>query len=144
MKNNDYHKTMTVDASAEEAMRKISEVNGWWAKNFIGKADNLHDKFSVRFGETYVDFQVSDLIPDRKVVWKVTDCHLHWIKAQKEWMDTEVVFELSKKGNETRIDFTHIGLVPGVECYHDCEVGWNGHLTGSLVEFINGGVGTPQ
>ncbi|HVT86901.1 MAG TPA: hypothetical protein VHD35_16980 [Chitinophagaceae bacterium] len=144
MKKNNYHRTITVNASAEEAMKKISQVNGWWAKNFTGKAEKLNDTFSVHFGKTFVDFKISELIPGKKVVWKVTDCNLHWIKNKKEWNGTEVVFEISEKKNATQIDFTHIGLVPGVECYNDCEVGWTGHITNSLVKFINEGKGMPE
>jgi hypothetical protein len=144
MKNNNFHRTITVHASPEEAMDKISHVNLWWAKNFKGKAGRPGDSFTVRFGETFVDFKVSELVPNKKVVWKVTDCNLHWINDKKEWNGTDVVFDISKKGNETQIDFTHVGLVPGVECYKDCEVGWNGHVTNSLVKLINEGKGVPE
>jgi len=144
MEKKNFHATIKVNATAEEALKKISQVNGWWAKKFTGKAGNMNDKFSVHFGETYVDFQISELVPGKKVVWKVTDCNLHWIKTKKEWNGTEVVFEISEKKNSTQIDFTHIGLVPGVECYNDCEVGWTGHITESLVKFINEGKGMPE
>ena len=140
----DFHRTITVNASPKEAIKKISQVNSWWAKNFTGSAEKLDDKFTVRFGETFVDFLISEVIPDKKVVWKVTDCNLHWIKAKKEWTNTEVVFEISTENHKTRIDFTHLGLVPGVECYDDCEEGWTGHLTKSLVNFINQGKGMPE
>ena len=136
-----FHLIIEVKASAQEAMKKIAQVNGWWAKNFKGKAEKLNDKFSVHFGETFVDFQVSELVPNQKVVWKVTDCNLHWINDKKEWNGTEVVFEVSEKKNTTQIKFTHIGLVAGVECYESCEVGWIGHVTESLVKFINEGKG---
>jgi len=144
MENKNFHRTITVNASAAEAMKKISRVNGWWAKNFKGSAEKLNDKFSVHFGETFVNFQISELVPDKKVVWTVTDCNLHWIKAKKEWNNTNVVFEIAPGNNKTRIDFTHVGLVPGVECYNDCEVGWNGHVTESLAAFINDGKGKPE
>ncbi|MBS1654811.1 MAG: SRPBCC domain-containing protein [Bacteroidetes bacterium] len=144
MENKNFHRTIVVNASSEEVMKKINKVNGWWAKNFTGKAENLNDKFSVHFGKTFVDFQISELVPDKRLVWKVTDCNLDWIKTKKEWNDTEVVFEISSKNNSTQIDFTHIGLVPGAECYKDCEVGWNGHVTVSLVNFINEGKGQPE
>jgi len=140
----DFHRTIMVTASPAEAMKKISQVNGWWAKSFSGSAEKLNDEFTVRFGETFVDFRISELVPDKKVVWKVTDCNLHWIKTKKEWNGTQVVFEISPEKNKTKIDFTHIGLVPGVECYKDCEVGWDGHITNSLVNFINEGKGQPQ
>ena len=84
------------------------------------------------------------MIPNKKVVWKVTDCNLQWINNKKEWNGNEVVFEISPENNKTRIDFTHIGLVPGVECYNDCEVGWNKHLTKGLADFINEGKGQPE
>ncbi len=144
MEKKNFHRTITVNASAEEAMKKINQVNLWWAKKVKGKTEKLDDKFTVDFGETYVDFQISELVPNKKVTWKVTDCNLHWIKAKKEWNGTEVVFEISQKRNATQIDFTHIGLVPGVECYNDCEVGWNSHITNSLVKFINEGKGMPE
>ena len=144
MENKNFHRSLRVNASAEEAFKKISEVNKWWAKKVKGKTEKLNDKFTVDFGDTFVDFQISELIPDKKVVWIVTDCNLHWIKTKKEWVGTEVVFEVSEKGNTSQIDFAHIGLVPGVECYNDCEVGWNGHITNSLVKFINEGKGMPE
>jgi len=143
MANKNFHTTIRVNASAEEAMKKISHVNKWWAKKVKGKTENLHDKFTVDFGETFVDFQISQLIPNKKVVWKVTDCNLHWINDKKEWNGTEVVFEISEKNNASQIDFTHVGLVPGVECYEECEPGWTEHVTVSLVKFINEGKGQP-
>ena len=83
METKNFHRTITVNASPEEAMKKINQVNKWWAKNFNGKAEKLNDKFTVDFGKTFVDFQISELVPNKKVVWKVTDCNLHWINNQK-------------------------------------------------------------
>jgi hypothetical protein len=36
MKKQDFHRTITVKASAKEAFEKIAEVGDWWAKSFIG------------------------------------------------------------------------------------------------------------
>jgi hypothetical protein len=71
MEKKNFHRTITVNASAEEAMKKIAQVNLWWAKNFKGMAEKPGDTFTVRFGETFVDFQISELVPNKKVVWKV-------------------------------------------------------------------------
>jgi hypothetical protein len=49
-------------------MKKISQVNLWWAKDFSGKAEKLNDKFTIRFGHTFVDFQIGELVPDKKIV----------------------------------------------------------------------------
>jgi len=50
MEKKDYHRTITVNSSAEEAMKKIGQVNLWWAKNFKGTADKLDDKFRYTLG----------------------------------------------------------------------------------------------
>jgi len=144
MQKQDFHLTVNVQSSASEALNKINHVNQWWAKNVIGSSDKRGDKFTVDFGKTFVDFQISELIPEKKVVWKVTDCNLHWIDNKKEWNGTEVVFELSEKKNTTQINFTHIGLVPQSECFGNCEAGWTEHITVSLVKLINEGKGDPQ
>jgi len=139
MENKDFYRTITVNASAKEAMKKISQVNFWWKKDFSGSTDKLNDEFTVPFGEpSFVDLVISEFVPNKKVVWKVTDCYLPWFQDKNEWNNTEVVFELSEENGKTRIDFTHIGLVPEVECYDVCEKGWNGHID-NLVKFINEG-----
>ena len=139
-----FHTTIKVNANTEGVTKKINQVNQWWAKNVKGETDNLHDKFTVDFGSTWVDFQITELIPNKKVVWKVLDCNLEWIKNKKEWNGTEVVFEISEIKNESQIEFTHLGLIPSFECYEDCKVGWTEHVTESLLMFINEGKGMPQ
>jgi hypothetical protein len=149
MENKSFHRTITVNASPVEAMKKISQVNLWWKTGCSGSVEKLNDKFTVPFGElngdkSFVDFIVNEFVPNKKVVWKFTDCNLPWFKDKQEWNNTEVVFEISPENNKTKIDFTHIGLVPGIECYEACEKGWDGHVTKSLVSFINEGKGMPQ
>ena len=146
LKNNDqnFHRTITVNASAKESMKKISQIDQWWKKDFSGSAEKLNDTFNVPFGEpSFVDFVVSEFAPGKKVAWKVTDCYLPWFKDKKEWNNTEVVFELSQENGKTKIDFTHVGLVPGIECYDVCEKGWDGHIN-TLGNFINEGKGLPE
>jgi hypothetical protein len=139
--NNNYHQNIVANASAAEAMKKISQINRWWKKDFTGSAEKLNDTFTVPFGEpSFVDFVVSELIPDKKIVWKVIDCYLPWFKNKKEWNNTEVIFQLSEESGKTKIDFTHVGLVPEVECYDVCEKGWNGHIN-TLGQLINEGKG---
>jgi hypothetical protein len=149
MENKNYHRTIMVNASLEEAMKKISQIKSWWRKDFSGIAENLNDKFTVPFGElngeiAFVDFMITELVPNKKVVWKVTDCYLPWFKDKKEWNNTEVIFILSEENGTTTIDFTHIGLVPEVDCYEVCEKGWDGVITRDLVKFMNEGKVLPQ
>jgi len=139
-----YHSSIVVNAKANEAYNKISHVNEWWAANFEGSAKNAGDVFTVRWGETFVTFKIADAVPGKTVTWVVTDCHLPWLKDKKEWNDTKVVFEISEENGVTKVDMTHIGLTPEVECYGDCETGWNHYIKKSLPKFIEEGLGVLQ
>jgi hypothetical protein len=140
----DFSLGLTVKAPAKEAMKKIAQVNKWWAKNFEGKAAKLNDEFTVNFGDTFVDFKISECVPDKSITWLVTDCNLGWIKARKEWKGTECIWTLTEKGGKTIIDFVHKGLTPESECYESCKPGWTGHLKNSLVKLIDEGKGFPE
>jgi hypothetical protein len=140
----DYHCSFTADVPAKEAFEKIARVGDWWAVDFKGSAKKTGDVFTVIFGETFVDFKISEAIPDKKIVWQVTDCNLHWIDNKKEWNGTEVVWEVSSDNGLTRVDMTHVGLVPGVECYEMCEPGWTHHIKDSLLKLITTGKGLPE
>jgi hypothetical protein len=144
IKNKSFHRTITANASAEKAFEKIAKVGDWWAKSFVGKALNVGDTFRIEFGTTWVNFKITEAIPNKKIVWFVTDCYLPWLKDKTEWTNTEVVFELSSDNNKTKIDFTHIGLIPEIECYENCEQGWTRFVTISLLKFINEGQGLPE
>ncbi len=140
MKNKNYQQTITVDTPSNKVNRLINEV-AWWKKNFTGSAEKIKDRFTVPFGDlngevSFVDFMVSELKPAEKVVWKVVDSNLPWFKDKKEWNGTEVVFDLKTIQNKTEITFTHIGLVPEIECYEACQKGWDGHITKDLFNYI--------
>jgi hypothetical protein len=144
MTNKNYTTTITVKSSTKEVFKKIAQAGDWWVKNFTGKAEKLNDTFTIRFGGTFVDFKITEAIPAKKIVWYVTYSSLPWLSDKTEWNNTEVVFEISSKNNQTKIDFTHVGLEPEIECYERCEKGWARFVTISLPKFINEGKGLPE
>ena len=139
-----YHSSIVVNESAMEAYDKISRVNEWWAANFEGSAKNSGDVFKICWGETTVTFKITEAIPGKKVIWLVTDCNLPWLKDIKEWKDTEVVFEISEENGVTKINMTHVGLTPEVECFENCQAGWNHYIQKSLFKFMEEGQGILQ
>jgi hypothetical protein len=140
----DYHSSIRANVTAEEAFDKISRVGEWWTRSFKGKSKKIGDKFTVRFGDTFVDFKIDEVVPGKKVVWYVTNCNLHWIENKTEWKDTKVVWEVSSENGTTTVGMTHVGLTPNVECYNDCKVGWNGYIQKSLSSFMQNGKGLPD
>jgi Activator of Hsp90 ATPase homolog 1-like protein len=141
MENQDYHKSITTDVSAEEVFKKICSVNKWWTANFKGSAKNLNDIFTLQFGENKFTFKVVEFVPNKKLVWLVADCYMPWLNDKTEWKNTKIVFEILEEKNQTRIDMTHVGLVSGIECYNVCEVGWNQYFGESIPELLATGKG---
>ena len=144
MKNQDFNCSITANVNADEAMEAISQVSVWWAKDFTGSAQNLGDVFTVRFGDTFVTFEITEFLPGIKIVWTATDCYLPWLNDKTEWTGTKVIFDISTKNNQTTINFTHQGLVPQVECYDMCVKGWTEYVPGSLLKLLSEGVGQPS
>ena len=144
MEQKNYHSSIAAKVSPREAFANIANVAGWWTKSFKGKAQNVGDTFTVEFGKTNVAFEITEAIPDKKIVWHVTDCYLDWLKDKTEWKGTDISWEVVPQNNATRIDMTHVGLVPGIECYESCQKGWNQYVTQSLFKLVTDGKGEPD
>jgi len=144
MNKQDYTASITVNATPEEVFKKINSVTKWWTEDLAGSSQQLNDEFTVRFGDVHVSKQkLVEVIPDKKVVWLVTDSKLNFIEDESEWTGTKISFELSNGDNKTQIRFTHVGLVPNVECYKDCVKGWDYYIKGSLFKLLTEGKGSP-
>ncbi len=140
----DYSTSITVPVTAQEAFDSINNVSGWWSQNLEGGTDKLEKEFTVHFGETNITSKVTEHVPGKKIVWLVTGGYKHWLQNKEEWHGTTMVWEITEENNAIRIDFTHIGLVPGIECYNGCENAWNGYIKGSLYELMTEGKGMPE
>jgi hypothetical protein len=104
----------------------------------------IGDTFRIELGSTWVNFKIIESIPDKKIVWYVADSYLPWLKDKMEWNYTKIIYEISSDAGKTKIEFTHLGLVPEIECYENCEKGWTRFITISLPKFIDEGKGLPE
>jgi Activator of Hsp90 ATPase homolog 1-like protein len=127
MEKENFHRTITVDGPAEKTMEKICQPNLWWSKEFEGSCTKLNDEFIIRSGDKHYSKQkLVEFVPNERVVWLVTDSKLNWIEKDKyEWTGSKMIFELNSNGDNTELNFTHVGLVPGKECYEKCVQGWD-------------------
>ena len=144
MKKQDYNAAIMVNTDSLKAFNAINKVSAWWAEDITGATEQLNDAFTVYFGETYVNFTITASVPGKKVEWLVTGCYLPWLQDKQEWKNTRVVFDISAGNNQTEIEFTHAGLVPGIECYDGCVKGWDQYFKDSLYRYITEGAGLPQ
>ena len=144
MKNQDFHCSIVAKGNAREAFKNISHVQAWWGTDVEGNTEKLNDIFTIHFGDTRVTFKVTEIIPDKKIVWEVTDSYLPWLKDKIEWTNTRVVWEVFTESDKVKIDMTHVGLVPGIECYENCEKGWTFYVEESLFKLLTEGKGQPD
>ncbi len=144
MMESNFQCSFTADVAPQAATDAISNVPAWWARNFEGASRAAGEVFTVRFGDTFVTFRITELVPGQRIVWKVTDSHLHWLTDKKEWNGTEVQWDVSRNGDSTEVTLTHVGLVPEIECYENCKGGWTFYATESLYELLTKGQGSPN
>ena len=140
----DYSTTIHVNATGKQAFNSINKVTKWWTENLEGKSQNPGDEFTVRFGDVHQSTQkLVEVIPDKRIVWLVTDSRLNFTRDMQEWTGTRIHFDIFDKEGETEVRFTHQGLVPDVECFDACSNAWEQYIQHSLKNLIDTGKGHP-
>ncbi len=144
MAGTDFTATFSVDQSPKDVFGAINNVRGWWSGEIRGSLDKVGAEFTYRYGEAHFSRQkVTELVPDKKVVWHVTDAALSFDRKD-EWVGTDIVFEIARKGDKTEVRFTHAGLVPVFQCYGDCSTAWGMLVRRNLRRLITTGKAQPD
>ena len=145
VRKQDYTTSFTVDQSPEEVFAAVNNVRGWWSGEIDGRTDKLGADFTYRYQDLHRTTQkITEFVPGKKVVWHVVDSKIDFVEDKEEWNGTDIVFEIAKKGYKTELHFTHVGLVPKIECYGKCAGGWSYYINKSLRGLITTGKGDPN
>lgn len=137
--------TFTVDQSPEQVFAAINNVRGWWSGEIEGPTDKLAGVFTYSYKKLHRSkHEVTELVPNKKIVWHTVASQLEFVKDKKEWDGTDIVFDIERRGNKTEVRFTHAGLVPTFECYDDCSGAWGFYIKDSLRKLITTGKGAPN
>jgi hypothetical protein len=136
--------SFTVDATPQEAFEAIVDVRSWWgATNIVGPTDQVGaDWFYLVPDIHYSKQRTAELVADERVVWEFTDGYLDFIADKGEWIGTTGRFEIGSDGVQTKVTFTHEGLVSTDECFDVCYDAWRHYITTSLRQRILTGRGT--
>ncbi len=145
MENQNFKTQIIVDKPAAEVFEAINNVRGWWSENIQGNTEKLNDEFIYQHQDVHVcKMKITELVPNRKIVWKVLENQFSFTNDKNEWKGNEIVFQILEKDGRTQLDFTQVGLVPAYECYNVCEDAWSSYIQGSLKSLIETGKGKPN
>lgn len=143
---NDYTQQLSIaadPATVHAALSSLAGLRGWWTQD-CGGLPEPGGELRFHFGSSYkhmrIDVQTAD-----EIRWHCTVAHIDVpsLQHKDEWVGTELVFRLQPEGDgQTRLDFTHRGLVPACECYDLCRQGWR-YFLASLQQYAATGQGTP-
>lgn len=138
MRGKAYSTAFTVDQSPEEVFDAINDVRGWWEGDIEGRTDALGAEFTYQHGDVHRTTQkITEWVPSKKVVWHVVDSHINFVTDKREWEGTDIIFEIDEKNGRTEVRFTHVGLVPAIECYDVCSSTWGHYVNDRLFVFIS-------
>jgi hypothetical protein len=145
MNNQNFTTTFLVDQTPKKVFDAINNVRGWWSGEIEGDTDKLGAEFTYRYQDVHRStHKITELVPGKKVVWHTTDSRINFVKDKAEWKGTDIVFEITKQGDKTELRFTHIGLVPAIQCYGECSGAWEYYINDSLRRLITTGKEQPE
>ena len=140
----DFTTAFTVDQTPEQAFAAINDVRGWWSGEIDGNTDKHGEEFTYRYQDIHYSKQrITEFVPGRRVAWLVRDAYLNFVEDETEWIGTEITFDITRKGNQTEIRFSHVGLADH-ECFNVCSNAWAYYINGSLRSLITTGKGQPN
>jgi uncharacterized protein YndB with AHSA1/START domain len=123
------------------AVATVEGVAGWWIKDATGVSDvggTMTFRFQSPTGEEIgkFDMEVLELIPDKRVRWRVK-------AGPEEWVGTDIEFSLSQQGDFTVVLFGHRNWREAVEFTAHCSMKWATFML-SLRELVETGTGRPS
>ena len=130
----DFTYSFTSSKTPAAVFELLLHIDQWWSGQYEetikGKSEKINDEFTFRAGggAHYSKQKLVELIPNRKIVWLVTDSTLSFLSDTGEWTGTRICFDISTDDNKTKVTFTHDGLIPDIECYDACSGGWTKYL----------------
>ena len=109
-----------IRGSAHEIYQLLTTDAGlskWWTSDTRGAGD-VGSIIAFRFGGAGPDFEVIELLADRKVVWR------HSGEMPPAWMGSEISFELEETETQTFVNFSHYNWKHSDDFLAHCSTKW--------------------
>lgn len=143
--NKNFTITILVNQDSESTFNAIKNFSKWWSEEIKGNTDKLNEVFFYHYKDVHLcKLKLIEIIPNKKLVYQVIENQFNFVKDKSEWINTKLIFDITKEGDKIKVQFTHEGLVPEYECYDVCNDAWTGYIQGSLQSLITTGKGKPN
>lgn len=124
-----------------QALSTLEGLGGWWTEDVSGNpavGGNIEFAFRTPSGELLgkMVMEVRELSQPHVVRW-------HCIAGSKDWMGTDITFELTEQDNVTILIFGHRNWREANEFSAHCSMKWATFLL-SLRAFVETGKGRPS
>ncbi len=129
---------LTIEVQARivyDAITTQEGLAGWWTTNAIAKPEIGHINH-FKFGDQYFN-KMKNLKLDKPslVSWECVD-------GDREWIGTQLLFELEERDNTTFLKFSHLNWADESEFFGFCSHHW-GRFLDSLKSLCETGKGQP-
>jgi uncharacterized protein YndB with AHSA1/START domain len=133
-----------IKSPASKVYKALTSLDGlahWWTEEVQGDekiGGKIEFTFKSKTGAPIgaMVMQVQELIDQKDVRWRCVD-------GPKEWIGTDITFQLSEKDNQTIVLFGHRNWREEVEFTYHCSMKWATFLL-SLREYVETGKGKPS
>ena len=122
-----------IRSTADKVYKALSTIDGlshWWVTETVGDAKKGG---IISFG--FADMEVVDSKPNKLVKWKC-------VRGPKQWVGTELTFQLKRKEGQTFVLFSHANWKEPVEFMYHCSTKWATFLL-SLKNWVEREEGRP-
>jgi uncharacterized protein YndB with AHSA1/START domain len=122
-----------IKSTPQKVFKALSTIDGlshWW---IVGTQGNAKQGGIIDF--LFADMRVVESKPNKVVKWKC-------VKGPKEWVGTDLTFQLKAKKDETFVLFTHANWKKPDEFMRHCSTKWATFLL-SLKDWLEREEGRP-
>jgi uncharacterized protein YndB with AHSA1/START domain len=129
-----------IKATPEAVCKALTETETlarWWTTDTRGSGAKIGDTLEFWFNDFCQKFNVKELEPGKRVVWKSPQG-----QGMGEWEETEVAFDLSTDEKQTFVQFRHSGWSDSTDFQGHCSMRWAVFLL-SLKDVLERGKGRP-
>lgn len=147
----DFKLELKLNAPAADVYDAIARKDGptnWWTRlSEVSEEVGGVSRFKFPKADFFADMKVLTLEPNRLIEWECVDSkhaeNSGWSDL-RDWVGTKVRFEIVPNGSHaSTLKFTHVGLIPKLECYNSCDSAWRYYLNESLRSLVEKGEGKP-